>query len=158
MLVYWLTPRTWVWISSPLPCVWIYISTYPHSYIQGHCFYFYTSLWRVVRNCHFSQIFCSVNIQNFPKALKGEVFDDCYTHVHINKSKTTLHSSVEAGIAVCTGSCLVSLPALPFPCCLESWAERLLKAKSLLLACYSFSFFFSPFYLNVLKLLHRSSY
>lgn len=127
-------------ISSPLAHVSEYTQAHTHTCIQAHCFYFYSISSGEKLSFFLNQILFSINIQKCSKRLKGEVFFGCYfTHIDINRSKTILDSSGEAGIAVGTGSWLLSLPVFLFQCCLESAAQRLLKAKSLLLACDSFS-------------------
>lgn len=141
MLISWFTPRelTCGYLLTSRPRVWIHTSTHPHMYTSTlFLFLLYLEWWETV--IFLNQILFSINIQKCSKRLKGEVFFGCYfTHIDINRSKTILDSSGEAGIAVGTGSWLLSLPVFLFQCCLESAAQRLLKAKSLLLACDSFS-------------------
>lgn len=136
------TKRTYVWISPHLSPTCVNTHKHTPTHVYKHIVFIFTLLylewWETV--IFLNQILFSINIQKCSKRLKGEVFFGCYfTHIDINKSKTILDSSGEAGIAIGTGSWLLSLPVFLFQCCLESAAQRLLKAKSLLLACDSFS-------------------
>lgn len=142
------TKRTYKWIPphlSPTP-----VDTYKHTPTHMYTSTLFLVLYFSISSSEkllffFNQILFSINIENCPRILKGKVLCGCYfIHIYINKSKPVLliHYSWEAGTAIGTGSCLLSLPVFLFQCCLESAAQRLLKAESWLLAYNSLSFLF----------------